>query len=366
MKKHFLLALFVVAGLAAQAQISYESLPTNPNKVRAKPLRTTDRNLLIFPDIPGFITLKGDFHMHTVASDGAVKGNVRVLEAWRDGLDVIAITDHLEHPTSRPEKYAEDRSTGHRAAQGEAAARGLLLVPAAEITRKPYKWGHFNCLFIKDHNKLVKDSCQDALAEAKAQGAFIFLNHPGWRRDTCSFLPTQVPYVEDGTIQGVEVFNGGEHYPRAISWVKDKKWTAFANSDNHTIVEPAANGMFRNITLVFAKEKSLQGVREALDAHRTLAYGSGVICGHEELLKEFFLACVKFEPIGKNKKNNLYEVKNFSSIPYWIVINKNRYRIDPFQSLIYAFELKTTSAQVEVLNMRWYEDKTLSFKMPIK
>lgn len=366
MKKQIFIALLALASVTVQAQSLSEALPTNPNKVRARALRTSDRQLVIFPDIQGYVTVKADFHIHTVGSDGSVKGNVRVLEAFRDGLDVIAVTDHLEHPTSRPEKYAEDRTVGYRAALAEADSKGILVVPAAEITRKPYKWGHFNCLFVKDQNKLVKDSCQDALAEAKAQGAFIFLNHPAWKRDTCSFLPTQVPYVEDGTIQGVEVFNGGEHYPRAISWAKDKKWTMFANSDVHTLIGLPADGMLRNMTLVFAKERSLGGVREALDARRTLAYGSGVICGDQDLLKQFFQACVKFEPVGKNKKNNLYEVKNLSSIPYWIVINKNRCRIDPFQSLVYAFDLKTTSATIEVVNMRWYEDKTLTFKMPVK
>ena len=57
------------------------------------------RGYLPVPDVPGFKTLKGDFHLHTVFSDGDVWPTVRVSEAWRDGLDVIAITDHNEyHP----------------------------------------------------------------------------------------------------------------------------------------------------------------------------------------------------------------------------------------------------------------------------
>lgn len=364
MKKQILLAVLALAGLSVQAQV--DVLPTNVNKTRVTPMRSSDRNLLIFPDLPGYVTLKCDFHIHTVGSDGSVKGNVRVQEAWRDGLDVIAITDHLEHPTSRPEKYAEDRTTGYRQALPEAEAKGILLVRAAEITRKPYKWGHFNCLFVQDQNKLVKDSCQDALAEAKRQGAFIFLNHPAWRRDTCSFLPTQVPYVEDGTIKGVEVFNGGEHYPRAISWAVDKKWTILANSDAHGAVEPAQDGIFRNMTIVFAKERSQGAVREALDNQRTLAYAGGILCGQADLLKQFFLASVQFVPVGKTAKNKVYEVRNTSSITYWVSINKNRYRLDPFQSLLYNFQIETTSASIEVQNMRCYENKFLSFKMPVK
>ena len=53
------------------------------------------------PDINGYKTLKCDFHVHTVFSDGKVLPDQRVKEAWNEGLDVIAITDHLEY---RPNK----------------------------------------------------------------------------------------------------------------------------------------------------------------------------------------------------------------------------------------------------------------------
>ena len=49
-----------------------------------------------FPNIPGYLTLKCDFHMHTVFSDGSVWPDIRVEEALKDGLDAIATTEHLE------------------------------------------------------------------------------------------------------------------------------------------------------------------------------------------------------------------------------------------------------------------------------
>ena len=49
------------------------------------------------PDLPGLKTLKADFHLHTVFSDGQVWPTVHVQEAWRDGLDVVALTDHVEY-----------------------------------------------------------------------------------------------------------------------------------------------------------------------------------------------------------------------------------------------------------------------------
>ena len=59
------------------------------------------KKIINLPDIPGYITLKCDFHMHTVFSDGNVWPTVRIDEAIRDGLDAIAITDHLEYLSNK-------------------------------------------------------------------------------------------------------------------------------------------------------------------------------------------------------------------------------------------------------------------------
>ena len=42
------------------------------------------------PDLPGYKTLKCDFHLHTYYSDGHVTPEMRVLEAWAEGLDAIS------------------------------------------------------------------------------------------------------------------------------------------------------------------------------------------------------------------------------------------------------------------------------------
>ena len=55
------------------------------------------RQVINLPNIEGYQTLKCDFHMHTVFSDGMVWPTVRVEEAWKEGLDAISITDHIEY-----------------------------------------------------------------------------------------------------------------------------------------------------------------------------------------------------------------------------------------------------------------------------
>ena len=66
------------------------------------------RNEIQVPDLDGYTTLKCDFHMHSVFSDGLVWPTVRVDEAYRDGLDAISLTEHIEY---RPHKQDEEKST---------------------------------------------------------------------------------------------------------------------------------------------------------------------------------------------------------------------------------------------------------------
>lgn len=57
------------------------------------------REIINIPDVNGYKVLKCDFHMHTVFSDGLVWPSIRAQEAWEEGLDAMALTEHIEyHP----------------------------------------------------------------------------------------------------------------------------------------------------------------------------------------------------------------------------------------------------------------------------
>lgn len=69
------------------------------------------QNRTVIPDILGFKTLQCDFHIHTVFSDGLVWPTVRVDEAYREGLDAISLTEHLEYrPFGRDIVASHNRS----------------------------------------------------------------------------------------------------------------------------------------------------------------------------------------------------------------------------------------------------------------
>ncbi len=143
--------------------------------------RPVYRENIIIPDVRGYKVLKCDFHTHTVFSDGHVWPNVRNQEAWEEGLDALAITDHIEYTPQREDvKVAHNR--GYELLKDDAAKNNLILVKGSEITRNTPP-GHFNAIFIDDASGFIEErsSKMDRAAVMKTaeQKAFIFWNHPG-------------------------------------------------------------------------------------------------------------------------------------------------------------------------------------------
>ena len=91
------------------------------------------RNEIQVPDLDGYTTLKCDFHMHSVFSDGLVWPTVRVDEAYRDGLDAISLTEHIEY---RPHKQdvVSDHNRSFDLCREQAEKLGILLIKGSEIT----------------------------------------------------------------------------------------------------------------------------------------------------------------------------------------------------------------------------------------
>ena len=104
-------------------------------------------------DVPGFVTLKGDFHIHTVFSDGLVWPTVRADEAWREGLDVISITDHLEYQPHKAD-VSTNFNRSYELARGHGTDLDLLVVRGSEITRKMPP-GHLNAIFLTNSASLA-------------------------------------------------------------------------------------------------------------------------------------------------------------------------------------------------------------------
>ena len=254
----------------------------------ALPLFSQVRGKIAIPNLNGYVTLKCDFHIHTVFSDGNVWPTVRIAEAYREGLDAIAITDHIEY---RPHKddIVASHNRSYDIAKATAQAGGIMLIKGSEITRDMPP-GHHNAIFLTNSDELDKPDYMDAFRAAKAQNAFIFWNHPGWdaqQPDTTLWWPEHTRLLEQGMMQGIEVVNG-DYYPEAHRWCLEKKLTMFGNSDIHAPMPNFINGKHRTMTLVFARSATPEAIHEALKERRTAVYHDEYIIGEERYLKELF------------------------------------------------------------------------------
>ena len=268
------------------------------------------------PDIEGYLTLKCDFHIHTVFSDGLVWPDIRVDEAWQQGYDAIAITDHIEF---RPfiDEVKGDHNESYKIAKRRADQLGLIVIKGSEITRnKPF--GHFNALFLTDSNLLeVRDSLE-AIDIARRQGAVIQWNHPG-RPDTKSIIyAVHEKMMAENKIDMVEVFNRSEYYPLTFDWIDQYDLAPVANSDIHDSIriQYGVEKMSRPITLVFARDRTEFAIKEAIIARRTAALFNNTIVAKNEWAEKLFWACVQRRNTPINQNTARIELKNISDIPF--------------------------------------------------
>lgn len=289
------------------------------------------RTEIRIPDPPELVTLKCDFHIHTVFSDGDVWPSVRAEEAWRQGLDAIAITDHLEyqpHKADLPTNH--DRSTD--IARGAGDPLGVIVIRGSEITRQMPP-GHLNAIFLTNCTSLSVSNWTDAIAAARAQDAFVFWNHPGWESQATNgiavWYPEHSQIYDSGMMHGIEIVNHRSYYPEAHRWAIEKKLTIMSNSDIHPPINMdyhIHDGDMRPLTLVFAKERTAESIKDALRDRRTAALAGGFLIGDQRFLKPIFDKSLRvINPLVsiRGKGRALLQVANDSSIDYRLTRGEN-------------------------------------------
>lgn len=274
------------------------------------------RQEIAFPDIAGYTTLKCDFHMHTVFSDGEVWPELRVKEAWREGLDAISITDHIEY-LPRKDDIHKNLNRPFEIASQKASELGILLIRGAEMTFDTPP-GHFNALFVQDIAKIEAKELIDEAKNAHEQGGFIFWNHPAWQgREKGLWSDFYTTMVEQRLMNGIEICNGGMYDSLAHQWCLEKNLTMLGNTDIHGPSTRFANvdKSHRTMTLVFVKEKSLASVKEALQDGRTAVWFEDKLIGKKEFLEPLFYASITIQKPHKNENNRIrINISNHSEI----------------------------------------------------
>ncbi|MFO7623360.1 MAG: CehA/McbA family metallohydrolase [Anaerolineales bacterium] len=213
---------------------------------------------------------RGDFHLHTTASDGHYSPSTLARLAKAEGLDFLAITDH--NTIASFGQFGDDSD--------------LLVIPGIEITLAEGHWNVFGignqpdwlaevCVWNKPlSQKDLSCSITDFMAQIAAQGMLNSINHPLLR-----------PWEwQDGTVQlqymhCLEIWNdpdwpdNAQGNPAAVQmWTRwldaGYRITAIGGSDFHFLAGEVAGypgeRPGRPTTYVYAQELSSKAILEAL------------------------------------------------------------------------------------------------------
>lgn len=313
---------------------------------------------ITYPNIDGYVTLKTDLHMHSVFSDGNVWPTIRVQEALRENLDAISLTEHLEYQPHSADIPHPDRNRAHELAVAEAKEHDLLIVPGSEITRSA-PVGHSNAIFISDANLLQEKDADKAFSAAKKQNAFVFWNHPAWHAQNPQGNPIlsdfQKERIKKGELHGIEVINSVDYAEESLALALEQNLTIMGTSDVHGLIDwdYTEKGMHRPITLVFATEKSLESLQEALFAGRTVAVYNDLLVGKEAFLKPLIQKSIVVKEVKYLKRTQVLsvELENISSsdLLFENAMDYNFYSKSP------VFEIAagtSTTIQIKTLDLK--------------
>lgn len=394
MKKIFV--LLAAVSIAGTVSAQYYQDAENPDIIHIRQPRNLVRTEFIIPAIDGFTGYKADLHTHSIYSDGSIGMDGRVRDAWKDGLDVMAVSEHIEYRANEPHMVKWMRGYVKDGAKAEnyyitrykvmpeqkdlhtdfqypvehaikvAKPYGITIIPGIEITREPITIGHFNALFTTDNNAIHAPNPEQSIRNAKKQGALIMHNHPGWRRTSLDMTDFDRLVYGEGLIDGIEIMNGHQFYPKAITRALEYNLFMSANTDTHSVTERVEGEVRRNMTFIYAKDKSLESLREAIEAHRTIAYSYGTIAGEESLLRKFVEASLEVRDAGTDRKGKRqYVVKNNSSVEFLIHFEGDNPIMLKGLSSVFVKERKA-GQNVLFIDNAWYgEDKHLTYEIRI-
>ena len=322
-----------------------------------------------FPNTDRYQVVITDLHTHSVFSDGAVWPNVRVEEAVRDGVDMMAVTEHLEYQPHIDDIPHPDRNRSFEIADEISRNKDLVVIAGAEITRM-FPPGHINAVFIKDANKLIyfdeskieeakknleeipeddlleyknqswlEDAAlanlwpvKEALKEARRQEAFTFWNHPAWSSEEFIGQPmvrdVHKDFFKSELLHGIEVANGDGYSEEAFQIALDYGLTIIGTSDVHGLIDwdyPPAIGAHRPVTLILSKNRSNREVKSALFSGRTVVWYKNNLIGLQENVAELTNAYLNAKKVEILEKSDIAKIaiENVSDVRFIAqVLNK--------------------------------------------
>lgn len=217
---------------------------------------------------------RGDFHVHTTASDGDYPPSLVTELAGAEGLDFIAITDH--NTIAGLSELRKDLD--------------FLVIPGLEITLKE---GHFNVFGMDGWHDWMDgvrvnergisplatyQTVPDMMHQISAEGLLNSINHPCLHPWEWAFHDTDLHYIHCVEIWNDLYWPDNVHAnPQAVAlwsqWLNaGHRITAIGGSDYHYPPRPEERKFGERLgypaTFVYAKELSVAGIVDGLRQQR--------------------------------------------------------------------------------------------------
>ena len=127
-----------------------------------------------------------------------------------------------------------------------------------------------------------------------------------------------------------------------------------SNSDMHGSIASLHENFeaeHRPMTIVFAKERSSAGIKEALFAGRTVAWYGNKVIGKETFLKSLAAESLELEAIHyKNDKSEYRKLVNHSAFHFYLKINGKDLHLKPGSEMIITGSVEDKDYQFTLKN----------------
>jgi hypothetical protein len=213
-------------------------------------------------ELDGYRVLAGDFHVHPFPfSAGTLAPWDIVLEARRQGLDVIAITPHNSVLMGRIGRWFSRLAGGPTVIAGQEI-HGPLFHVVALGTRSYISW---------------RLSASDTLDEVHRQGGVAIAAHP-LAQASAAYDDATRRKLDGSEVCQPTIYQAPSHAKELETFYTRAPIAAIGSSDYHGL---GPLGVCR--TYVFARDDSEQAVLDAIRAHRTVVVFGGRTYGDPAL-----------------------------------------------------------------------------------
>src|SRR6185436_10226294 len=185
-------------------------------------------------------------------------------------------------------------------------------------------------------------------------------NHPNWtpqRKDGMATL-TDVHrlLLKEKLLDGIEVVNDQTYSDEALQIALDNNLTIMGNSDIHKLIDwdfKVPEGGHRPLTLVFAKERNAESIKDALLNRRTIAVYKNLLIGRDEFLVPLIENSLKADSAKYIGKYNVLGVwiTNNSSVDITLQ-NQTGYTLHNNNDMIVLKAGETTAIEIKTIDRK--------------